>query len=141
MSGSDAPRRILAVDFGDRRTGLAASDYTGTIEVPLPPLVGLDDPDCAAEIRRIARERDTEVIVVGLPLAATGEPTKRSRRTEAFVAVLQKDAPCEIATVDESLTTDEAHARLKAFGLKAARRKKLADSVAAMIILERFRRR
>jgi putative Holliday junction resolvase len=131
--------RILAVDFGDRRTGLAATDHFGKIAFPLPALIGLSDQDCAQEIANLAKERDSQVIVVGMPLDREGRPGQRARRTMGFVQVLEKVSPCPVATTDEAMTTDEAHRRLKEFGLKAARRKKLADSVAAMIILERYR--
>ena len=132
-------RRILAVDFGDRRTGLAASDYTGTIIVPLEPIVGLTERDCAQEIASIAADRDSEVIVIGMPLDRRGLIGPRAERTQRFVALVRAAAKDrEVATVDETSTTDEAHQRLKEGGLKAARRKKLADSVAAIVILERY---
>ncbi|MCC6673180.1 MAG: Holliday junction resolvase RuvX [Planctomycetes bacterium] len=131
--------RILAVDFGDRRTGLAATDPTGTIVVPLEPLVGLDDAGCAAAIAALARERDAQAVVLGLPLSAEGSRGPRAKRTLAFAARLGPLLPCPLVTVDESHSTDEAHALLKAGGMKAARRKRVADSIAAMVILERYR--
>jgi putative Holliday junction resolvase len=133
------PRRILAIDFGDKRTGLAATDYTGTIATPLPALVGLSDPECVAAIRRLVRERDAELVVIGLPLDTSGEEGKRARRTRAFMDLLAKDLPCPIDTIDESYTTDEAFELLGGTGLKASRRKKLVDSVAALVILNRYR--
>ena len=136
---SEGPRRILAIDFGDRRTGLAATDYTGAIILPLDPIVGLDDAGCAREIAALCDDRDTEVVVVGLPLDKRGEIGPRAKRTQKFVEALKKATDRPIEFVDETSTTDEAHARLKEFGLKASKRKKAADSVAAMIILERFR--
>ncbi len=131
--------RILAVDFGDRRTGLAATDHMGKIAFPLPALIGLKDQACAQAIADLAKERESQVLVVGMPLNREGQPGQRAHRTMAFVRILEKVSPCPVATTDEAMTTDEAHLRLKEFGLKAARRKKLADSVAAMIILERYR--
>lgn len=132
-------RKILAVDFGDRRTGLAATDFFGKIIFPLPALVGLADRACADEIVRQAIERESDVIVIGMPLNAQGLPGHRARRTQSFVDLVKQVAPCPVATTDEAMTTDEAHRRLKDFGIKAARRKKLADSIAAMVILERYR--
>ena len=131
--------RILAVDFGDRRTGLAATDHFGKICFPLPALVGLDDQTCADHIANLASERESDVIVIGMPLDAQGRPGQRARRTQGFVDLVRKGAPCQVATTDEALSTEEAHRRLKDLGVKAARRKKLADSIAAMVILERYR--
>lgn len=136
---SPRPRRILAVDHGDARTGLAATDWTGTIAVPLPRIDALDEQELVAAIAAIVRERDTEVVVVGMPLARDGGTTARARRTAAFVQRLRQALPCPVVGVDESHSTDEAHERLAQGGLKAARRKQLADSVAALVILERFR--
>jgi putative pre-16S rRNA nuclease len=131
-------RRVLAVDFGDRRTGLAATDPTGTIVVPLDAILRTSDAQCAQAIAELARERDSEVIVVGMPLDAEGNEGARARRTHEFIAALAKVAPCAVEGVDESHSTDRAHELLREGGLKAARRKKLADSVAAIVILERF---
>jgi putative Holliday junction resolvase len=133
------PDRILAVDYGDRRTGLAATDHSGTICVPLPAIAHGGPDDCAQRVAELARERETQAIVVGLPLDAQGGVGHRAARTLAFVRQLEQQAPCPVATTDETHSTDEAHRRLKEGGLKAARRKKLADSVAALVILERYR--
>ena len=131
-------RRILAIDFGETRTGLATTDWTGTITVPLGKLSGLDDLALARAIAELARERDTELVVLGMPLL-DGKVGQRAQRTEAFRAVLAAALPCPIEVVDESHSTDEAHDLLKQGGLKAARRKELADSIAALVILQRYR--
>lgn len=133
------PRRILAVDFGEARTGLAATDWTGSIVLPLPRIEARDEAQVIRAVVELCAERQTERVVVGLPLVADGSPGERARRTQAFVARLAAAAPCPVDTVDESHSTDEAHERLKEGGLKAKRRKDLADSVAALIILERYR--
>lgn len=134
-----APRRVLAVDYGDARTGLAATDWTGTIEVPLPRLELRDPAELAQAIAAIVRERETEVVVVGMPLGSAGNAGQRAQRTAAFCKLLQAAVAIPVVAVDESFSTDEAHERLKAGGLKAARRKQLADSTAALVILERYR--
>lgn len=132
-------RRILAVDFGDARTGLAATDWTGSIAVPLGRIEARDDAAVVAAVKAMVQERETEVVVLGMPLGHDGTPGARAQRTAAFRQQLQAALPCPVEVVDESNSTDEAHARLKEGGLKAKRRKDLADSVAALVILERFR--
>lgn len=136
---TDRPRRILAVDYGDSRTGLAATDWTGSIAVPLPRLDERDPDALVAAIVDLVRDRETEIVVLGMPLTVDGTAGQRAQKTEAFRQKLAAALPCPIATIDESHTTDEAHERLKAGGLKAARRKQLADSIAALVILERYR--
>ena len=132
-----APRRILAVDYGRRRTGLAATDWTGTIRVPLPRIDTADRDALIDELAALCRERDTEHVVVGLPLVRDGEIGEQAAATLAFVERLRARLTVPVSTVDESSSTDEAHARLADLGLKAAQRRKVADSVAALVILER----
>lgn len=132
-------RRILAVDFGDARTGLAATDFTGTIAVPLPRIDARDEAAVIAAIAEVAAERSTQVVVVGMPLGIDGTTNARATKTAAFRDRLAKSLRIPVDAVDESSSTDEAHERLKAGGLKASRRKELADSVAALVILERYR--
>ncbi|MCA8963885.1 MAG: Holliday junction resolvase RuvX [Planctomycetes bacterium] len=135
-----APKRILAVDYGDARTGLAATDWTGTICVPLERIDARDPAAVVAAIVALVAERQSEAVVVGMPLSAGGAGNARAQRTAQFQKLLTAALPCPVHAVDESHSTDEAHERLKAGGLKASQRKKLADSIAALVILERFRR-
>ncbi|MCA8954685.1 MAG: Holliday junction resolvase RuvX, partial [Planctomycetes bacterium] len=76
---------------------------------------------------------------VGLPLDASDRIGARAERTLAFVRLLAHATSRPVETCDERYTTDEAHEMLRDAGLRAARRKRLADSVAALVILERFR--
>ena len=135
------PRRLLALDFGERRTGVAATDWTGSIVVPLPRIEAKDDPTRARAVAALAAERESELIVIGLPVHADGGEGERARRSRQFAAVLANLTAVPIEFVDESNSTDEAHDRLKEFGLRAARRKQAADSVAAVVILERYLQR
>lgn len=132
-------QRILAVDFGDARTGLAATDWTGVIAVPLDRIDARDDAVVVAAIKELVRERDTQVVALGMPLTVDGTPGQRAQRTAAFLAKLQASLTIPVVAVDESHSTDEAHERLKQGGMKASRRKQFADSVAALVILERYR--
>ena len=131
--------RILAVDFGDSRTGLAGTDWTGSIAVPLPRIDSRDQAEVIRQILALCAEREAEALVVGMPLTLDGTPGERARRTQEFVDRLRKATSLPVETVDESHTTDEAHERLKMGGMKAKKRKDFADSVAALVILERFR--
>ena len=141
MTGTPAPKPkcVLAVDYGATRTGLAATDWTGTITVPLGKVTGLDDAALVKHLVELVRERETQLVVVGMPLLVDGSTGERAKRTEQFRALLATALPCPVATVDESHSTDEAHELLKQGGMKAARRKELADSVAALVILQRWR--
>jgi putative Holliday junction resolvase len=139
LSAAAGPQRILAIDLGDRRSGVAATDWTGTIVVPLEAITCRGDVERVAAIEALVRERETELVVVGMPLSQDGSEGRRARRTRSFVDMLRARLRVPVETIDESHTTHEAHARLEAMGVKAAQRKKIADSVAALVILERWR--
>lgn len=131
--------RCLALDVGERRTGIAATDATGTISVPLERLEhhGLDElPDLVAPI---LEERRTEVLVVGVPLSVDGSAGPQARKVLALVERLRRRfEDLQVETVDEAHSSDEAHDLLKQAGIKAAKRKKHADSLAALGILQRY---
>lgn len=131
--------RILAVDFGDARTGLAATDWTGSIAVPLPRIDSRDQQEVIRQLLELITERETEALVVGLPLTLDGTVGDRAKSTQLFIDKLRLATACPVATIDESHTTDEAHERLKQGGMKAKKRKDHADSIAALVILERYR--
>ena len=99
---TEAVRRILAVDFGDARTGLAATDWTGAIGVPLGRIDARDDAAVVAAIADMVRERDTQVVVLGMPLTVDGTPGQRAVRTAAFRARLQAALRIPVEAVDES---------------------------------------
>jgi putative transcription antitermination factor YqgF len=99
--------RVLALDYGAARTGVALSDATGTIASPLGVVERAAGKDGLAEIVRLVRENAVERVVVGLPLTLRGERGEQARETEAFVDALRRvlgvDVPVE--TFDERFTT------------------------------------
>ena len=132
-------RRVLAVDPGDRRTGLAGTDPTGTIAVPLDTLVAADPEAMLTQLAAVVRERAPELILVGVARHADGSAGERARKSEALMARLRALFPAlRVEGIDEAHSTDEAHARLKGAGLRAAARKKRADAIAALVMIERY---
>jgi len=133
----ERPRRVLAVDFGDRRTGLAASGGVDLV-FPIAILDSRDRKNLIEEIRKIVLEREAELVLVGLPLAPDGGLGARGRKTLAFARELAAClAPVPVRGIDERYSSSEAHRRMKEGGMKAARRKKKGvDAVAAQILLE-----
>ena len=90
--------RILAVDFGDSRTGLAGTDWTGAITVPLPRIDSRDPEHVVAQIVALCAERDAQAIVVGMPLTVDGTVGERAEKTGEFVARLgswQEEHPAQ----------------------------------------------
>src|SRR6185295_20055667 len=104
--------RVLAIDVGQRRVGLAISDPTGTLARPLATLtVSPDDAvdRVAHEIAQLAAEEDgVSEIVIGMPVRLDGSPGKQTARVTRFVAELQSQTPIPIRVTDERLTSREA---------------------------------
>jgi putative Holliday junction resolvase len=100
--------KILALDYGAARTGVAVSDATGTIATPLEVVRKAASPGGVARIRGLVAEHDAELVVVGLPLTLRGERGAQAEETEAFVRVLQAELPVPVETYDERFTTSLA---------------------------------
>lgn len=136
---SETPTRLLALDVGERRTGLAATDQSGKIALPLATLQHKGMAEIPAALAPIIEERKIQLIVLGVPLTTTGEVGPQAKKVllirEKLVALFPH---CRVATIDESHSSDVAHNWLKEAGMKAAKRKKHVDSLAAVEILRRF---
>lgn len=134
--------RLLGVDVGQRRIGLAISDASGTLARPLTTLrVSGDDgvERVATEVARLAREEDgLATIVVGLPARLDGSPTRESSRIGAFIRALQARTPIPVVSEDERLTSREAESRLAVREKDWKKRKERLDAAAAAIILQDY---
>ena len=97
--------RILALDFGAARTGVAVSDETGTIATPLGVVERAASPDGLAQVRAMVQENDAERVVVGLPLTLRGERGMQADATEEFVRLLRDALDVPVETYDERFTT------------------------------------
>ncbi|HUF14252.1 MAG TPA: Holliday junction resolvase RuvX [Longimicrobiales bacterium] len=131
--------RVLGVDYGEKRIGLAVSDPIGMIAQPLPTITrrrGKRPP--YAEIERIARELEAVAIVVGLPLTSEGDESDWTRAVRAFGDRLAERTALPVYYVDERMTSARAERTIRASGLSRARRqqKDRVDAGAAMFILQ-----
>jgi putative Holliday junction resolvase len=97
--------RVLALDYGSARTGVAVSDATGTIAAPVGVVERASTVDGLARLQAIVREQDIERVVVGLPLTLRGERGEQAAETEAFVTALRATLDVPVETYDERFTT------------------------------------
>jgi putative Holliday junction resolvase len=97
--------KIVALDYGARRTGVAVSDATGTIATPLGVVENAATPGGLARIRELVAEHDAELVVVGLPLTLRGEHGSQAEETESFVSALRDALVVAVETYDERFTT------------------------------------
>jgi putative Holliday junction resolvase len=135
--------RILAVDVGSRRIGLAISDPSRTLARPLDTITVASAADAvarvAARIEQLSRDDDgLGLIVVGMPAALDGSATPQSARASAFIAALAQRTTLPIATEDERLTSREAESRLAVGERNWRVRKQKLDAAAAAIFLQDY---
>lgn len=131
-------RRVIAVDLGTRRMGVAVTDGLGLTAQPHATLArhgGRRDLDAIAAV---VREIDAERVVLGLPLDPEGNAGRAARSAEAFAERLRAVLSVPVEMIDESFTTVEAEEVLLAADLSRARRKQVVDRVAAALILRRW---
>jgi putative holliday junction resolvase len=131
--------RVLAVDYGERRVGLAVSDPTATIAQPLEVLVrraGKRPPVQA--VADIAAAHDVAHIVIGLPLTLAGEESDWTREVRDFGGRLAERTGCGVTFADERLTSVLAERAVRSLGLKKSQReqKERIDAAAAVLILQ-----
>ena len=132
---------ILAVDYGDARTGLAVCDRGELLASPAGMITEGYEPKVISAVAEKAREVNAEKIVVGLPRNMDGSFGERAEKCMAFADALQKETglPCE--TFDERLTTVAAHRVLNEVNVRGKKRKQVVDTVAAVMILEDYLRK
>lgn len=135
--------RVLGIDYGLRRIGLAISDATRTLARPLTTLTVTGAEDAlgrvTAEIDRLSAEDDgLAAIVVGMPSRLDGSPNDQTPRVAAFIASLAARTALPIAPVDERLSSHEADSRLAVRERDWRRRKQRLDAAAAAVILQDY---
>lgn len=133
--------RVLAVDYGERRIGLALSDPLGMIASPLPTLTrrrGKRPP--VAPLARLAEEHDVVQLVVGLPLGLDGEENDWSREVREFGEKLAERTGLPVAFQDERMTSVRAERAVRSLGLPRQQReeKGRVDAAAAVLILQAY---
>jgi putative Holliday junction resolvase len=130
--------RILGIDYGKTRTGIAISDALGISAQPLPTIQNLSGKSLIDKIVEIVSEKEVEEIVVGLPRNMDGSLGASGTKVMKFVEELRQALSCPVEVEDERLTTMMADKALAAMGEKPRARKKKLDRVAAQIILQSY---
>jgi putative Holliday junction resolvase len=135
--------RILAIDVGARRVGLAISDASRTLARPLETITVSSQADAVQRVARRIGQLDSEddaiaAIVVGMPSRLDGTPTEQTAQVRAFIALLQARVRTPIVTEDERLTSREAESRLAVKEKDWRKRKEQLDAVAASVFLQDY---
>ena len=130
--------RILAVDYGDARTGLASCDKYESIASPVGTVAERNQDVLVRKISDKAKELGTEHIVVGLPMNMDGSRGERAQKCEEFAKKLSESTGLEVSMWDERVTTVQAIGIPNETNLRGRRRKAAIDTVAATLILESY---
>ena len=128
--------RILAVDWGERRIGLAVSDDLGILATGLPTLEIRGEAEAVARVADTIRTVEADSVVVGLPLTLKGERGEAARAVERFAEALRRVTPVGVSLYDERLTSALAERRMRELGEKSRGRKGRVDQGAAVALLE-----
>jgi putative Holliday junction resolvase len=134
----DAAPRIMGLDVGNRRIGVAVSDGLGLTAQPVLTLIRKKPREDLRSLARLARKYSCQEIVVGNPLHLSGDEGRQAAKTQAFAQLLADETKLPVHLWDERLTTVEAHRILYESGRPRTEHRSLVDQVAAVIILQGF---
>ena len=130
--------KVLGIDFGEARIGIAVSDPAGRIALPLTTLHRVSDRQAIDDIRRHAEQEEVERLVIGEPRNTDGSLGEAARRVHSFRRKLQERIPLRCDLTDESLTSVEARERLRDAAVDVRRSQERIDQMAAQILLEQY---
>ena len=130
--------RILGIDYGQKRIGLAVSDPLHVIAQPLTTLVRDSSEQWWHELGEILREQEIEAVVIGYPLSLKGTPSAQTKEVERFISELRERCSVPIHQFDERLTSVAARRLLQQQSVKTGHRKALVDRTAAALILQSY---
>ncbi len=130
--------RILAIDYGRRRVGVAVSDPSGQIAQGLPTLTHRGTAHAASLVARLVREYAAHTVVVGLPLSMRGTSTPITREVEEFISMLASLIAVPIVRWDERLSTVAAQRAMREMGTAPSRHRDRVDQVAAVMLLQAY---
>ena len=130
--------RVLGLDVGEKRIGLAISDGNGILATPYSVIQRRGQEQPIATILRVAHEEDVGLILVGMPLSLDGSMGPQAERTMGFCNALKAAGPLPVETWDERFSSVEAERLLREAGLSPSRHRGRVDATAAAVILQGY---
>jgi len=129
-------KRLLGIDYGDTRIGIAVSDPLKIISKPMTTLI--NDNEFLINLEKIIEDKDVEAIVVGYPIGMKGQKTPQTEKVDDFVAILKNKFNLDVIIIDERLSSVSATNSLIKQGIKTGHNKALIDDTSAAIILQEY---
>ena len=130
--------RLLGIDYGTVRIGLALSDPTGTLASPLPFLPNQSPQQVTQALSELIQTHQITALIIGLPRNMDGTYGPSAQKVRDFISQIQKDIPLPITPIDERLTTAQASKQLAGIGLNQKQLRKKVDSSSACLILQQY---
>ena len=130
--------RILALDVGEKRIGIAVSDALNLIAQGLETIERKDEEKTLGKIKDLVKEYDVAKIIIGMPFNMNGTKGRSAQLVEEFASLLRKEIPISVETVDERLTTLQAERVLLEADISRRKRKVSIDKIAAQLILQTY---
>lgn len=134
-------KKYIAFDIGDKRIGIAVSDPFGSMALPLQTYHRKNLAEDVKYLVSVAKQREVDVIVCGLPLNFSGSQSEQTLKTANFIEQLKKSTDILVDTQDERFSTMQAHRVLISEDMRRDKRKQVVDAVAATFILEDYMRK
>ena len=130
--------RLLGIDYGTVRIGLALSDPTGTLASPLPFLPNQSPQQVTQALSELIQSHQITALIIGLPRNMDGTYGPSAQKVRDFISQIQKDILLPITPIDERLTTAQASKQLAGIGLSQKELRKKVDSSSACLILQQY---
>ena len=130
--------RVLAVDYGERRTGIAVSDELGITAQGLDTIEVRDESELPERVALVARGKGVTRIVVGLPLNMDGSESEKSRKVRLFGALLAEKTSLPVEFLDERMTSLQAERVMREMNIRRYRNKTAVDRISATLILQDY---
>jgi putative Holliday junction resolvase len=131
-------QRILGVDYGERRMGLALSDPLGMFASPLRTVHVTSMKNACAELISVVAEVDAGLLIIGMPFNMNGSKGEMAEKVDKFIELVKKETDIPVKTVDERLSSQLVEKTLLAADMSRGKRKKVIDKLAAQVILQSY---
>ena len=130
--------RIMAIDYGEKRIGVALSDPLGIIAQPLETIEIEDDKELIPVLKKLIIQNEVGLLLVGNPIDHKGNPTRMSRKISDIMTALRNECAVEIELWDERFTSRLAKSTIRDHGIRSRKNKKKIDAIAASIMLSEY---
>ena len=130
--------RLMGLDYGDSRTGVAVSDLLGITAQGVESIKHTSDKQLLERLKILINEYQVKKIVIGLPLNMNSTSGQRVEKTKKFIEKLKAEFGLEVVTIDERLTTVASHRTMTELGVNKNKKKNIVDMMSAVLILQMY---